>query len=157
MSKFYEIRHRSFWVKEDGRVFNEYDALMSGTTDEGYPSINLRFIENGKIEYVCLFQHRMVAELFVPNPNNKPFVIHLDGDKAHNKAENLAWATYEERYKHQDDLRLYKESKLTKEQVSKIKKKLKKNIPKSAIALEYGVSHTQIKRIALGENWAHTR
>jgi HNH endonuclease len=155
MSKFYDFRHRTFWVKEDGRIFNEDDILMRNFTEEGYLSIKMKFFENGKIEHVCLLQHRIVAEVFVPNPDEKPYVIHLDGDKANNKTENLAWATHKERYKHQFDLGLFKTPKLSKSDVLEIKESLKNKVPKNFIASQYGVSHTQIKRIDIGENWSN--
>lgn len=38
--------------------------------------------------------HRLVAAAFIPNPDNKPCVDHIDGDQTNNHADNLRWVTY---------------------------------------------------------------
>lgn len=54
---------------------------------------------NGKREYV----HRIVAKLFIPNPDNKRTINHIDGNKANNAVSNLEWATHQENHRHAFD------------------------------------------------------
>lgn len=69
-----------------GNVKRENGKPIHINTDaEGYKRISFC----GKHERI----HRLVAKVFLPNPQNKPFVNHRDGNKENNKVSNLEWCT----------------------------------------------------------------
>lgn len=55
--------------------------------------------------------HRLVAKVFIPNPNNKPQVNHINGNKQNNKVSNLEWNTSQENVQHAHDIGLHKKTK----------------------------------------------
>lgn len=71
-------------------------TLMTVNNSNRYPMV-LLFI-NWKFK--CVKIHRLVAEAFIPNPNNKPEVNHINGIRTDNRVENLEWVTRCENMQH---------------------------------------------------------
>lgn len=70
--------------------------LKSGKNRGGYLYVNL--CKNGK--YKTHKIHRQVAQAFIPNPENKPEINHIDEDKSNNVISNLEWSTRKENVNH---------------------------------------------------------
>lgn len=64
--------------------------------NKGYLRVGLS-IDNKRRKYLV---HRLVAEAFIPNPENKPFVNHINAIKNDNRIENLEWCTAKENTAH---------------------------------------------------------
>lgn len=89
----------------DNRVVNYPSKVLKLRKDHyGYLIFNIR--NCGKME--CYKAHRLVAQLFISNPYNKPEVNHINGDKTDNRVENLEWVTSRENKLHAIRIGLYK-------------------------------------------------
>ena len=116
-----------------------------------------------KMHYI----HYLTAEHFIKKPAyKKAVVIHIDWNKLNNRVKNLQWAKPNEAFtrtaKQNQKLtiagvRFTLSSKLTKEQVVKIKQALKKGAVQSELSKKFKISEMQISRIARGQSWAYIK
>lgn len=74
-------------VGDDGKVYS-MDGRERFPQDYGYMRVMVK-----RRTYAV---HRLVAETFIPNPENKPVVDHINKDRHDNRAENLRWVTAKE-------------------------------------------------------------
>ena len=87
-----------YMISNYGRLLNKHNNSIKYPVDlnsSGYPRHTMYY---GKPDRQ--FAHRMVAIHFIPNPNNKPVVNHIDGNRNNNKVDNLEWVTYRENVLH---------------------------------------------------------
>ena len=84
----------NYIVYEDGRVWSKQrnKFMKSQIAKNGYVVITLNKIPN--------YLHRIIAECFIPNPENKRTVNHIDGNKLNNAIDNLEWMTHSENHLH---------------------------------------------------------
>lgn len=144
-------------IFEDGK-------LLSGSITSGYKTLNLHVSSgNG-----TLYLHREVAKLFVPKQSTAhKVVIHLNYNKADNRAKNLCWCTQAKATEHQQlspkklaykklQAQQTKGIKLSPQQVKTIKTILvnpKRKYTYKQLAEKYLVSEMTIYRIRRGEIW----
>ena len=119
--KFIEGFDEHYAVDKDGNVYSLYvnvrtreaciphyrvKKLAPSVAPNGYLRVRLAkdFNRTHKLARV----HRLVAEAFIPNPENKPFINHKDGNKQNNHADNLEWVTQKENIHHAIEMGTFK-------------------------------------------------
>ncbi|MHA6145791.1 NUMOD4 motif-containing HNH endonuclease [Bacillus licheniformis] len=118
-------------ISNDGEVYSVRSSrLLAKTSDKNARTTHQYVKLQGKKHYV----HRLVAEYFIPNPENKPYVNHIDGNPKNNLVSNLEWVTHLENMEHARETGLFKNTKYTNEQVGKIKTLQDYGVPDTVIS-----------------------
>ena len=115
MNKLYEIPDfTGYYADKEGNIYStlkqgcrdRYDLskriepvkMNYRLTKKGYARVYMRRESTNKRE--DLYVHRIIAELFIDNPNNFETVNHKNCDRTDNRVENLEWLTLEDNLKH---------------------------------------------------------
>ena len=101
----YEGQETDYSVSTEGEVRKDTtNYILSQSAQQDYKFVGL--IINGKQKRMRV--HRMVALTFIDNPDNKPYVNHINGNRSDNNVENLEWVTPSENTQHAVNTGLFK-------------------------------------------------
>lgn len=149
-------------VTSDGTVWGRrtnsgmraaFAPLKPSPDAKGYLGLT---ICNGRAKRRKVRIHRLVAELFHPNPGALPCVRHLDNNKSNNNKENLQWGTYAENEadKHAHGTwRTRFNGKMSQEDRSRARRLVAEGLTHTETGKLLGVSHATISRLIRGEIW----
>lgn len=88
-------RNTNYSINKNGEVRNDSTRKIKKpfvNPANGYLTVDL--YKDNKSQKVTI--HRLLAEAFIPNPENKPCIDHKDGNRQNNALKNLRWASYSE-------------------------------------------------------------
>jgi hypothetical protein len=143
-------------VSSYGRIRNDKtDQLIAQRqTTRGYWMVTLY---NGSRSFNRR-THRLVAECFIPNPENKPEVNHMDGDTSNPRLSNLEWVTKAENMLHAVKTGLLSNNtKITSLKAKQLCEALSRRYDEgkslTQVAEEHNVPHTLLERISSRKTW----
>ena len=122
-----------------------------------YPRVRIR--KDKKSYWVAL--HRLVAEMFLPNPENYPHINHKDGNRLNNHVDNLEWCTHEMNIKHAMDNNLNPKGEqhgiavATEQIVRDIRRMRTEGMTYPEIANIVQLKRRTVEAIGAGQNWKH--
>jgi len=126
--------------------------LFQHKNNDGYMQVSI-YTESGNLKSFRV--HRLMALAFIPNPENKPQVNHLNSIRSDNRIENLEWCTNSENQIHSVKFGNYKSNnpnaKLTESDVQKIYNSTK---PISHLVKKYKIHRDSIINIKNGKTWS---
>lgn len=134
-----------YHVTREGNVYSKYRDIVTWRKmakrkkNNGYLIVSLR--NNKGIKYTFNI-HRLVALIYITNPDNKPCVGHKDNNRENNKVENLYWCTNQENTQQciRDGRFNIPSPKLSEESINKMIEDYESGMSNLQIKVKYGIS-----------------
>lgn len=152
--QFYPIKgNEDTLISKTGQVISRYGKNLKHCEckSTGYFRVKIR----GKRRNI----HRLLALMFVPNPNNYPMVNHIDGNKKNNSLSNLEWCTVHQNNEHaQRTGLLVKGTEVHTNILDEIQVKTIfycREVSNKNIAKYFGMHPSNVYRIRKGQSWKH--
>lgn len=160
--------YKYYFVSNLGRVKSINDkgnwgdkrTLKIIVRKSGYCVVNLNSYSDGGKKMKQYRVHQLVARAFIPNPEKKPTINHLDGNKENNHVDNLEWCTHSENMLHAYKNGLCIREKgvntttLTVDDVKEIRKRYKnENISQYQLSKDYSVVESTIRNVINKTSW----
>lgn len=129
VSNYGRVRNVPRVIKKELRVMTIKPRMISQYISKiGYPAVTLCKNKQSR----CNFIHRIIAEAFIPNPENKPCIDHINAIKTDNRLKNLRWVTRKENSNNPITLKRLIESSKRPERIKKMLETKRKNNSYSA-------------------------
>ena len=129
-------------VTKNGVVYSlerKYSPKLKVLKQQHMPNGYLRAPLRGQKHTEYIYVHRLVAEAYIPNPQNKPMVNHINGNKADNRVGNLEWVTGLENHTHAFELGLYPRQKVHPSEKGNVVSLVDQGVPIRIVAEIYGL------------------
>lgn len=96
-----DIGYPGYKIDVEGNIYSKRSGLMLSVSVVNDGAKKVQLVNNyGKKKQV--FVHRIIAMMYIANPENKPQVDHIDGNKHNNNVANLRWCTNAENQEYRD-------------------------------------------------------
>jgi hypothetical protein len=155
-----EYANTGYFVSDTGVVYGKYKnspARKTSLDRYGYEKIALCI--DGKMKHTTV--HRVVAETFIPNPENYKTVNHKDGNKLNNHVDNLEWCSSQQNTKHATENGLMAKgeqignSNYTEKQIRQVCEMIVDGYKNNDIAKATGVTRNVVQTVRSGQTWKH--
>lgn len=156
--KTFEYRGITYKVSDTGIIIGPRGReIRQRLNSDGYPVVTLGPMRRRCVQRV----HRIVALLFVENPDGKPEVNHIDYDRTNNNAWNLEWIDHLDNVRYSSENGRYNvhsceangRHRLTREQVDDIRGLIGDGVPCTEIGRMYGVGSSTVYNIKYWNTW----